>query len=134
MARIVGPPKTAIRNKPIAAELRRVLARAADAVGVETVQIISGGQTGDHDPNLKNVPGGWTGSRRHDNGRAADLQLIQGGRTLTFTNKDGREGEAFVTAAPARGATGIGAGVDYMGPRTLHIGFGTSPSDQRELT
>jgi len=53
---------------------------------------------------------------------------------LTFTNKDGREVEAFVTAAAARGATGIGAGVDYMGPRTLHIGFGTSPSDHGELT
>ena len=25
----------------------------------------------------------------------------------------------------AAGATGVGAGIDYMGPNTVHIGFGT---------
>ena len=33
--------------------------------------------------------------------------------------------EAFVTKAASLGATGIGAGVDYMGTKTIHVGFGS---------
>src|SRR5690606_19385261 len=71
------------------------------------------------------TPGKRTGSTRHDLGNAADLQLLKGGRALDFTNPADRETVIrFVTAAAAHGATGIGAGVDYMGPKTLHVGFG----------
>ena len=115
-----------IRDKPIGQKLKRVLEGAADAAGIDTVRVTSGSQPG--------TTGRRTGSTRHDNGRAADLQLIKGGRTLTFTDQGGGPiVEAFVTAAAANGATGIGAGVDYMGNRTLHVGFGTSPQDLSTL-
>ena len=115
-----------IRNKPIGEKLRGVLSRAADATGIDIVRVTSGSQPG--------TTGRRTGFTRHDNGRAADLQLVKGGLTLEFTDQDGGPiVEAFVTAAAANGATGIGAGVHYMGNRTLHVGFGTSPQDHSKL-
>jgi hypothetical protein len=134
MAEIVGPPANVIRNRAITGELRALLDGAADATGVARVVIVSGGQTSNHAANLKGVVGGWTGSTRHDNGRAADIELIKDGETLTFTDADGGPNvEAFVTAAAARGAIGIGAGVNYMGPRRIHVGFGKSTSDHQKL-
>lgn len=133
MAEIVGPPANVIRNKPITTELRDLLDGAAQATGVEKVVIVSGGQTSNHAPHLKGVVGGWTGSRRHDNGRAADVELIRGGTTLNFTDANGSNVAAFVTAAAARGANGIGAGVNYMGNKRIHVGFGTSPSDHQQI-
>ena len=128
MATIVGPPARAIRNRPIAPELERVLRAAADTVGVDTINIVSGGQP------TREEGGPRTGSTRHDHGRAADLQLVIAGRTLTFTD-DGADARvaAFVTAAAASGATGIGAGVAYMGNKTIHVGFGTSVDDRTRL-
>lgn len=104
-----------IRDKPIAQELELVLRRAADSAGVDTVFITSGGQPG--------TSGKRTGSTRHDGGRAADLQLIKDGRPLTFTDETADPIiEAFVTSAAANGAIGISAGIEYMGPHTLHVG------------
>lgn len=134
MAQIVGPPANVIRNRPITAQLRELLDGAADATGVEKVVIVSGGQTSNHAPNLEGVVGGWTGSHRHDNGGAADIELVKGGNTLSFTDTDGSQVAEFVTAAAARGAIGIGAGVNYMGPKRIHVGFGNSPSDHQKLT
>lgn len=115
-----------IRDRPITQELSRVLEKAADSARIDVVYVTSGGQPGSG--------GRRTGSTRHDGGRAADLQLRKGGRTLSFTDRDGGPTiEAFVTAAAAHGATGIGAGEHYMGPRTLHVGFGTSPQDRSKL-
>jgi hypothetical protein len=95
--------------------------------------IVSGGQNSNHAPHLNGVVGGWTGSRRHDNGRAADIELIRGGNTLSFTDTNGSQVAEFVTAAAARGATGIGAGVNYMGRKRIHVGFGNSPADLQKL-
>ena len=134
MAEIVGPPATAVRNRAITAELRGVLNGAADANGIQRVVIFSGGQTDNHAPHLKNVVGGWTGSRRHDNGRAADIHLIRDGNMLSFSNSNGSQVAAFITNVAARGANGIGAATDYMGPTSIHVGFGLSPSDTTELT
>ena len=118
MVKIAGPPSGAIRNRPINEKLARVLASAAEAAGIETLQIVSGGQPG--------TTGRRTGSHRHDGGNAADLKLIKGGRALSFVSLDERPIiETFVTAAAANGATGIGAGIHYMGPQTLHVGFGS---------
>ena len=114
-----------IRDKPITGELERLLESAADATNIDVVFVTSGGQPGS--------TGRRTGSTRHDGGRAADLQLIRNGQTLTFTNRDGGSVAAFVTAAAARGATGIGAAVDYMGDKTIHVGFGTSVRDRSKL-
>jgi hypothetical protein len=115
----------AIRDQPITAELQELLGRAAAAAGVDVVRVTSGGQPGS--------TGRRIGSTRHDGGRAADLELIVDGRPLTFTDQDGSKIEAFITAAAANGATGIGAGERYMGNKTLHVGFGTSPQDHSKL-
>ena len=129
MVTLSGPPAGAIRNLPISEELKRVLVHAAEVAGVDEVLINSGGQP------AKGEGGRRTGSTRHDHGRAADLQLIVGGRTKTFTDTSADPVVVrFVTACAANGATGIGAGVGYMGNRTIHVGFGTSVSDHTRLT
>ena len=75
-----------------------------------------------------------TGSNRHDGGAAADLELIASGRTLDFTVRDDLAAICrFVAAAAAQGAIGIGAGVDYMGPTRLHVGFGNGPQDTTKV-
>lgn len=129
MTEIVGPPKDAKRNKPITAELRKVLNKAGQAAGIDTIDIVSGGQ------DVKGKGKRRTGSTRHDAGRAADVRLLINGKALTFTDtKADPKVLAFVTAAAAAGAIGIGAGVQYMGNETIHLGFGTSVADKRKLT
>lgn len=126
MVEIVGPPNGATRNWPITDALRQVLEQAAGKTGVDKIIITSGGQ-----PAAPQGP--RIGSTRHDHGRAADIQLIRAGQPLTFTDANGGQVAAFVTAAAACGATGIGAGVGYMGDRTIHVGFGTSPTDNSRV-
>ncbi|WP_179864858.1 MULTISPECIES: SH3 domain-containing protein [Sinorhizobium] len=133
MVDIVGPPSNATRCRPIADNLRELLDLAAQATGIDKIVITSGGQPSNHAPHLEDVPCGWTGSPRHDNGRAADLQLIKNGTTLRFTNSDGDQVAPFITACAARGANGIGAATDYMGPKTIHVGFGRTTSDTQKL-
>ena len=129
MTTFTGPPSEAIRNKPITQELKQVLDTAAQAAGVDTIVITSGGQDALGEGTRR------TGSTRHDRGRAADLQLVVNGSTPTFTDQSAPPVIlAFVTAAAAAGATGIGAGVGYMGNRTMHVGFGTSVNDRSTLT
>jgi hypothetical protein len=119
MAEIIEATEGKIRDKPINDKLRRLLDKAADAAEIETVLVTSGGQV------AKGMPGKRTGSTRHDLGNAADLQLLKEGKALDFTETaDRKVVAAFVTAAAANGATGIGAGVEYMGPKTLHVGYG----------
>lgn len=108
-----------IRNQPVSSDLERVLNTAAAAAGIDSVVINSGGQAG------AGTGGPRTGSTRHDHGGAADLQLVVGGRALDFTNpNDLPIIQSFIAAARANGATGFGAGTDYMGNNTLHVGFG----------
>lgn len=127
MVKFTGPPKSKIRNKPISAELKNVLRTAAKVAGVDHIFISSGSQPGTH--------GKRTGSTRHDNGRAADLILFVNGKAQTFTNsKPSKVVREFITSAAAHGATGIGAATNYMGDRTIHVGFGRTPSDKTKLT
>ncbi len=108
-----------IRNQDVAPQLADVLTRAAEAAGVDVVEIFSGGQ----DP----FGTGYqrTGSPRHDGGNAADVRLIVGGRTLDFNNEADRAVfESFITTAVSLGAQGVGAGDGYMGPNAIHIGYG----------
>ena len=115
-----------IRDMPINAALRRVLLTAAHEAGVEIVRITSGGQPGSR--------GQRTGSNRHDGGNAADLELVAAGRTLDFTRPGDLDTVCrFVASAAACGATGIGAGVNYMGPRRLHVGFGNGAHDTAQV-
>lgn len=117
MATIREDTANATRNLPISDALRAVLSQAADAVGIQLVVVTSGGQPASGSRRV--------GSNRHDNGNAADLDLQKNGKTLDFTlSTDLPDIQAFVTAAASAGATGIGAGVDYMGPTKLHVGFG----------
>ncbi|HZF96332.1 MAG TPA: SH3 domain-containing protein [Allosphingosinicella sp.] len=120
MAQVVEDTRGKIRDLPIDPRLRAILKSAAEAAGIDTVRVTSGGQA------KRGTPGKRTGSTRHDLGNAADLMLIRAGETLSFTDADDLPlFEQFVAAAAAKGATGIGAGVDYMGPRTIHVGFGS---------
>jgi Bacterial SH3 domain len=129
MTIFTGPPRDAIRNQPISEDLKRILDTAAQAAGVDTIRITSGGQDGLGEGTHR------TGSTRHDHGRAADLQCVVGANALTFTDRSAPPSIlSFVTAVAAAGATGIGAGVGYMGNRTIHVGFGTSASDHSKLT
>ena len=128
MARIDESGLTAakIRDMPINGRLRGVLLAAAADAGVDVVCITSGGQPGSS--------GRRIGSNRHDGGAAADLELVANGRTLDFTARDDLATICrFVAAAAAHGATGIGAGVDYMGPTRLHVGFGNGPHDTTKV-
>lgn len=124
MATLSGPPANAIRNKPIQARLAKALSESADDAGIDHVRISSGGQ------DAKGHGTRRTGSTRHDidatgKGGAADLELLIGGRVLNFQNMADRPIIArFVTGCSRRGCTGIGAGVDYMGPTKLHVGYG----------
>ena len=57
---------------------------------------------------------------------AADFEICIGNRPLDFTKDTDRPlVAAFVEACARNGNTGIGAGIDYPGPITLHVGFGT---------
>ncbi len=120
MAQVIEDTKGKIRDLPIAEKLSQILAAAADDAGIEVVRVTSGGQA------KKGTPGKRTGSTRHDLGNAADLMLERKGHALSFTKSaELPVFEKFVEAVAARGATGIGAGVDYMGENTVHVGFGT---------
>lgn len=119
MTEVIEATAGKIRCLPIQAKLKELLTAAADQCGIDVVRVISGGQP------AKGTPGRRTGSTRHDLGWAADLQLEIGERSLSFVKTaDLPFFEAFVAYASQLGATGIGAGVDYMGPLTLHVGYG----------
>ncbi len=120
VAKVIEDTRGKTRDMPIAERLRIVLTKAGQVAGVDVVRVTSGGQA------KLGTPGKRTGSTRHDLGNAADLVLERDGRTLVFTSaEDLPVFEQFVAAAVSKGATGLGAGVDYMGPRTLHVGFGS---------
>jgi hypothetical protein len=119
MAVVREDTKGKTRDLPIKRELKKLLGEAAKASSVDVVRVTSGGQC------RKGTCTKRTGSTRHDDGNAADLQLIAAGRTLKFTGTaDQKVFERFVTEAARLGATGIGAGIDYMGADTIHVGFG----------
>jgi hypothetical protein len=113
----------AVRSKPISKKLENVLEYAARKANVE-VDVYSGGQP------AKGTSRARVGSTRHDLGNAADIRLYsvdeKGKRSrVSFTSKSGRKTyQTFIEAAAAAGATGIGAGTEYMGAESIHVGFG----------
>lgn len=119
MATLVYNNAGKIRDKKLTPKLEKLLTDAAEAVGIDKVSVTSGGQDPIGTPNARR-----TGSTRHDGGQAADIQLLDDGEVLDFDKQRSRF-EAFVTKAASLGATGIGAGVDYMGTKTIHVGFGS---------
>lgn len=120
MVDYVEDTKGKIRDLPVDPKLKSILVRAAEVAGVNKVRVISGGQCKIGTCSQR------TGSTRHDLGQAADLEIWKGGRSLDFTsNSDLSIFKAFVKAAATLGATGMGAGVKYMGSKRIHVGFGT---------
>jgi len=120
ITQVIEDTKGKIRDLPIQPKLRDILREAGEEAGVDIVRVTSGGQA------RLGSGGKRTGSTRHDDGNAADLQLEKGGRVLSFADAKQLPTIAkFVTAVASLGATGIGAGVSYMGPHTMHVGFGT---------
>ncbi len=108
------------RDLPIEPNLKAILVRAGEIAGVDRVRVTSGGQCKIGTCTKR------TGTTRHDLGRAADLEIWKEGRPLDFTSsRDLPIFRAFVEAAASLGATGMGAGVRYMGSKRIHVGFGT---------
>ena len=105
----------AIRNQPMKPALESDFADVGGKYGVK-VEVVSGGQTGER----------RTGSHRHDAGGAGDVKFkTADGRYLSMNNPQDRTIMGSIAADMAgRGWTGIGAGQDYMGPHTMHIGGG----------
>lgn len=125
MAEIRYANQGATRSLPLDPQLERILIAAADAAGIDTIVVNSGGQTADRDPSRQNQPGGWTGTTAHNDGHAGDIMLVAGGRTLDFSNPaDQAIFSNFVTAARQNGAGGFGAGTNYMGNSTIHVDIG----------
>ena len=110
----------ATRKLPIHDFTRRILLTASSRSGLR-VHVFSGGQPTNG--------GNRKGSRRHDLGGAADLYLIHPvtHHILDMRDPDDRVCMAsFIQASVAAGATGVGAGLGYMGPHAIHVGGGTA--------
>lgn len=111
------------RRQPISSDLAALLTAVGEELDVY-FEVTSGGQSPFGE-------GPRTGSTRHDHGNAADTKayVLRDGQKhyLDFTNAADRAvWEDIVRLSVAGGATGIGAGTDYMGPQTLHIGYGNA--------
>lgn len=103
------------RNKSIQPQLLNILQSAAEAAGVR-VEIWSGGQ------DIIGQGSNRTGSRRHDAGFAADVDLYDGNNRLGVNDpEDLAKIQTFIRAAKEAGATGVGAGNGYMGDERYHI-------------
>lgn len=117
MVEFVEDTKGKIRDLPVNQKLKHILILAGEAAKVDKIRVTSGGQC--------QKCAKRTGSIRHDLGNAADLEIWKNGKALQFTNQNELPFfEAFITAAAKLGATGVGAGIDYMGAATIHVGFG----------
>jgi hypothetical protein len=110
----------ATRKLPINETTRQILLSASRQVGLR-VFVFSGGQP-THGQNR-------TGTHRHDLGGAADIYLVHPvtHHVLDMRDPDDRVCMAsFIQASVAAGATGVGAGLGYMGAHAIHIGGGAA--------
>jgi hypothetical protein len=110
--------EASVRIHPIQQQLKDKLDFAASKTGVR-VRVTSGGQPGTG-PNR-------TGSHRHDSGGAADLELYDqnDGHMLDMRDPaDAARMREFTKQSVRAGATGVGAGLGYMGANRIHIGGG----------
>lgn len=123
------------RRLPLQASMMQILQTAARAAGVKVI-VYSAGQitlAEAERSGARRQPGSSTyvlngrpvrtGSIRHDLGYAADIQLWLGGRQISHRSSE-TVGYfvTFVQAARRAGATGFGAGNNYMGGgRNIHV-------------
>lgn len=114
------------RDDYIQPQLMTILENTTAALGFR-IEITSGGQL-PNDP--RNVPGGRTGSNRHNYGWAADCRVFNAqGQRLNFGTDGTPNADCirFCRYLVSQGVTGLGAGPGYMGGN-LHvdISFGRS--------
>jgi hypothetical protein len=143
----VSQAQSNVRNMPIDENLLNILSIAAKEAGVN-VNVVSGGQMSLQEyeaaPGSKYNSGGESptyylngkavrrGSTRHDNGAAADLDLIDPstGQKIEYNERTQNVFHNFITLSRQYGATGIGFGFGredgYMGGDRIHVGFGAS--------
>ena len=110
----------ATRKLSINETTRQILLTASRQSGLR-VYVFSGGQP--------TQGRNRTGTHRHDLGGAADLYLVDPvtHHILDMRDPDDRVCMAsFIQASVAAGATGVGAGLGYMGPHAMHIGGGAA--------
>lgn len=108
------------RRLPLQDSMMQILQTAARAAGVKVI-VYSAGQLPVRLGGRDGV--NRTGTIRHDEGYAADIQLWLGGRQIAHRSSD-TQGYfvTFVQAARQAGATGFGAGSHYMGGgRNIHV-------------
>jgi len=105
----------ATRKLRLVPALESILISAAAATGINVV-VFSGGQ---------NASTGTVGSKRHDDGFAADIWLYKDGRRLSMV-KDVALASSFAKAAKNAGALSIGAGSGYMNDVGMHVDISQS--------
>lgn len=120
----------ATRNQRISPGLQAVIDQSAAAAsekhGVKITPVISsGGQFSKTDLKSGGFKGGRVGSTRHDHGLAGDMQFKANGKLLDMRNSSDRTIlGSIVEESAARGVTGVGGAPNYMGTKTLHLGYG----------
>lgn len=104
----------AVRNKPINRQLADAMSFLKE-MGL-VMEIYSGGQE----------PDKGVGGPRHNHGNAADVKFVdKTGRYLDWSDPaDQKVFAEIVQRAFKNGVTGFGAGSDYMGTKSMHIGYG----------
>lgn len=101
-------PHAYIRTMPIQTPLQQAIAAAVYAADPNVqIRVSSGGQTSSRSPSLRNKPGGWTGSDRHNEGGAADFSLVRDGKKLPIVGNEGLY-QAVARNLAAQGVPGIG--------------------------
>ena len=112
------------RNRPLNDNLNGVLNSVLPNLGLTAI-VTSGGQVTAEE--AAQGLGDRTGSTRHDHGGAADVKFrTTDGRILSWENaQDVPILQNAVSELKKAGLTGFGAGSDYMGATTTHIGYGT---------
>lgn len=109
-----------IRDKPIDPQLKTAMEVAAEESNVK-IRVTSGGQTSNRDPSMKGRKGGWTGSLRHNEGRAADIDILDPKTGKVLALDDPRRLK-FLERSAAAGAGGTGT--RYMtDPNKVHVGI-----------
>lgn len=120
----------ATRNQRLSPGLQAVIDQSAAAAsqkhGVDIKPIISsGGQFSQTDLKSGGFKGGRVGSTRHDHGLAGDMQFKADGKILDMRNPSDKSIlGTIVEESAARGVTGVGGAPNYMGTKTLHLGYG----------
>ena len=112
---VVTQAQSGIRNQSLDPSVVRILETAGINSGVNVV-VTSGGQP--------SSGSNRTGSHRHDNGMAGDVQLFVPGRSTPLNINNPNDLpiiQNFINQSRLAGATGIGAGNGYMGDNTFHI-------------